>query len=463
MTNDLPARRLLSLLVDERDLETEPIAELRADLAVLGLDPARAIGMARRLAAGAGSPAVQLLGRIAGSEEADDEMHRLERADIGAVHRGLDQGAMAAAIATAQRAAGRDSNIVGLRRRRSRRLLYGLGGVAAALAASLVFYVGMSGDPSRQFSQSPDSAGRDFFSGGSPASTAAPSGATEATPLTDQVTSGGSTEIKSATGEQSGVQELTGGNLQALNQAAQPEAPPAILPQDAGTTAKSEADANAVEERRLATHLEGLSRLRSDVAEQQAAQGDGPSSPATAPGDTAEMNAAGDEVGKALKKDAGSLDRVAAGSAVPQPPAESEPAAMPSPDQEGLRSEEQDRSAATTASRAMSGPTAPFGLTRPVVALLIVDPKLVPANLKQEDYPTGDLLGRLADARRLAGDRLVAALVTLRMADRTADAAVVVVPEIHQYSLQGDADGRETSLPATSIAKPYDLILLDRR
>jgi hypothetical protein len=41
----------------------------------------------------------------------------------------------------------------------------------------------------------------------------------------------------------------------------------------------------------------------------------------------------------------------------------------------------------------------PFGLTRPVAALLIVDPKLVPAGLEQERYPTGDLLLRLDDAR----------------------------------------------------------------
>ena len=34
---------------------------------------------------------------------------------------------------------------------------------------------------------------------------------------------------------------------------------------------------------------------------------------------------------------------------------------------------------------------APFGLDRPVTALLIVDPKLVPSDLKQQNYPAGDL------------------------------------------------------------------------
>ena len=126
MTTDAPARRLLALLTDEQAIETEPIAEVRADLAALGLDPSRAIASARRFAAGAASPAVALLGRIAKAEESDDEIRRLEHGEITAVRRGLEEGTTAATIANAQRVAGRDSNVVGLRRRRSRRLLYGL-------------------------------------------------------------------------------------------------------------------------------------------------------------------------------------------------------------------------------------------------------------------------------------------------------------------------------------------------
>jgi len=150
VTSDAQARRLLALLVDEQAIETEPIAEVRADLAALGLDPARVTGSARRLATGASSPAVALLGRIAEAEESDDEIRRLEHADIAAVRQSLEEGATAATIANAQRAAGRDSKVVPLRRRRSRRMLYGLCGVAAALAASLVLIVGLS---TRQFSR----------------------------------------------------------------------------------------------------------------------------------------------------------------------------------------------------------------------------------------------------------------------------------------------------------------------
>jgi hypothetical protein len=107
--------------VDEQAIETEPIAEVRADLAALGLDSTRAIALARRLAAGAATPAVRLLGRIGEAEESDDEIGWLEKADIAALRRDLAEGATAVAIANAQRAAGGQSAVVGLRRRRPRR------------------------------------------------------------------------------------------------------------------------------------------------------------------------------------------------------------------------------------------------------------------------------------------------------------------------------------------------------
>jgi hypothetical protein len=105
----------------------------------------------------------------------------------------------------------------------------------------------------------------------------------------------------------------------------------------------------------------------------------------------------------------------------------------------------------------------PFGLNRPVAALLIVDPKLVPAGLKQENYPTGDLLARLGDARRLAGDRPIAALVTLRLADRTAD-AVVIAGAAAEPELYRDLDKAAAPPASPASAGPgYDVILLDRR
>ncbi len=375
MTSDAKAHRLLALLVDERAIETEPIAEVRADLAALGLDPAHAIASARRLAAGAASAAVALLGRIAEAEESDDEIRRLEQADVAAVRRSLDGGTLVATIANAQRAAGRDSNVVGLRRRRTRRLLYGLCGVAAALAASLVLVVGMSGRPPFPVAKLKDSAG-------SASTLASQPVANETDSLQSRMQPAGNSPAEPAQQEA----------------AALPATPPQSADAETTTRAKSEADENEV----------------SQVASQPVSQ-----------------------LADAPAQSAGSVTTGAAG---------------------GQSNTEELRGDALA--NRIAGP---FGLNRPVAALLIVDPKLVPAGLKQENYPTGDLLARLGDARRLAGNRPIAALVTLRLADRTAD-AVVIAGAAAEPELYRDLD-KAAAPPASPAAAGggYDVILLDRR
>jgi hypothetical protein len=370
MTMDAPARRLLALLLEEQAIETEPIADVRADLAALGLDPARAIAAAGRMAAGAASPGFALLGRIAEAEASDDEIRRLEQADIANVRRSLGEGATAAAIAKAQRAAGRDSNVVGLRRRRSRRLLYGLCGVAAALAASLVLVVGMSDLMFVHHSQAPPAA---------PASTVAPKTATdEAGDLQARMKPAGNGPVQLAEQEP-----------------AVPAAAPASADAETTTRAKSEAD-------------------EKDVS--QAA-----SQPASALADAPAQSAGSVSTGMAGQSNAEELRGDALANRIAEP----------------------------------------FGLNRPIAALLIVDPKLVPGGLKQESYPTGDLLARLGDARRLAGDRPIAALVTLRLADRTAD-AIVVAGATDELALRRDLDKHKTAAVASAGAG-YDVILLDGR
>ena len=225
--------------------------------------------------------------------------------------------------------------MVGLRRRRSRRLLYGLCGVAAALAASLVLVVGMSDLMFVHHSQAPPAA---------PASTVAPK-----------------TAIDEAGDLQARMKPAGNGPVQLAEQEpAVPAAAPASADAETATRAKSEAD-------------------EKDVA--QAA-----SQPASALAD-------------ARRKPAVRRQRAS------------------------WRDSPVPRNCAATHRRDRIAE--PFGLDRPIAALLIVDPKLVPGGLKQENFPTGDLLARLGDARRLAGDRPIAALVTLRLADRTADAIVV--------------------------------------
>lgn len=355
MSRLAPARRLLALLTDERDLESAPIAEVRADLAALGFDPSRVIALSRRLAANTTSPGATLLQRIAAAEAGDDDIRRLEQADIAEVRQRLPEGTTAAIVAQAQRAAGRDSNVVGLRRRRSRRLLIGLSGVAAALAASLVLVVGTS----RQHGFAPS---------------LVPESETAATTV--------------AAVPQSNETD----NLQARY------APAADAP--VGSPARQSADSEAAKGASLET--------------------EGPVIPS-----------GGREPDSRLAD--------ARNESAPASPAEFR------------RDENAEQLRGNTALNKIA---AHFGLDRPIVALLIVDPNLAPPDLKQQDYPTGQLLARLDDARRVAGDRPIVALVTTRDADRSYDAVVVGRPAL------SDRFVAEAGLAGES---GFQLIELDRR
>jgi hypothetical protein len=419
VTTDAAARRLLAGLVDERALETEPIAEVRADLAALGLDPARAIALARRLAAGAATPAATLLGRIEEAEESDDEIRHLEQADIASVRRNLKEGTTAATIANAQRAAGQQANVVGLRRRRPRRLWYGLGGVAAALAASVVFYVGLSANRLPQgahdkvsgFSSTTGQTKTNEI-GSVPVSMTPPAEEPYGTVVDRQVQAlpAEPTDSDSASASQPAANVTD--NLQArLAPAA--EGPPQPAEQAAGMAATPQRSVDA----------ETTARAKSEADENQATRLLGAESES--------------QLADAPAQTAGSATTLSAGEA----------------------GTEEVRGDVLANQVAM-----PFGLTRPVAALLIVDPKLVPAGLKQEDYSMGDLLPRLDDARRLAGDRRIAALVTLRLVGRTADAAVIIGVPAETLVLRRDFEKAAEPLAyPVSAGSGYDVILLDRR
>jgi len=352
--------------VDEQALETEPIAEVRADLAALGLDPARSVALARRLATGAASPAAALLEKIAQAEDDDDEIDRLEQADLAAIRQRLGAEGAASAVAHAQRAARPEAKVVPLRRRR--RLIYGMSGLAAALAASLVLIVGLSTQrPSVQV----------WPAGGSTSIVASQPVASE----TDSL--------------QARMQPAGNGPAAPAEQRASLSASPQLSPDaESAARAKSEADEKA-----------------KDLATQ-------PASTLT--------------LGDAPQQSAGSVT--------------------------GQSNEENLRGGAL-ANRIAE----PFGLDRPVTALLIVDPRFVPASLRQERYPTGDLLTRLVDARRLAGDRTIAALVTLRLDDGTADAVVVAAAPTESLALRRDLDKAAAPPASPAAGNGYDVILLDRR
>lgn len=401
MTSDVAARRLLAGLVDEQALETEPIAEVRADLAALGLDPTRAIGLARRLATGGSSPALALLGKITEADGDDDEIRRWERADIATIRRDLHPGAAASAVAHAQRAAGQDTKVVSLAsRRRPRRLLYGLGGVAVALAASVVLYVGLSTVQPLQYAR-------------------------DKTPALD-------TSFAFAPTSETDSRAAP--------------APPAGKP--SGTIVDSEAlPAEPQDTRRADT----APLAKSESADSGTAGGSTPqqpeaAAPAQEPAD-AEAAARATANQQQLGGDLQSLNQPAASGT--QTSSLSAPAEQISADE--LRAAVRSKDASLL-----------FGLPQPVTDLLIVNPHLMPPDVRQEDYSVGNLPARLDEARKAAGGRSIVALVTVRGADRSHDAIIVVKPFEIDFDA-GEQKVQEQLVRAIRARRAYQTIALEDR
>lgn len=137
-----PAERLLAMLDDPGSIESLPAPEVRDDLAALGIDAGPATAFVKALVRSRGSPAVRLLGAIGDAEEADEQIARLEAAEINSVRELTPEGRTAALTGRARRLAGSESNVVGLASpRRGRRIfLWGgaLGGIAASLLVAMV-------------------------------------------------------------------------------------------------------------------------------------------------------------------------------------------------------------------------------------------------------------------------------------------------------------------------------------
>jgi hypothetical protein len=473
VTAAAPARLLLARLVDEGSIESEPIAEVRADLAALGIDPAPTIALSRRLAATANSPAATLLRRISESEEDDDEIRRLEQADIDIIRQGLPDGATAATAARARRAAGVDSNVVALRRRRSRRLLYGLSGVAAAMAASLVFYVGLSNDQPFRL-QTPHEARETAFA---PQPVAPPVELESGESRLNQPPAAEADAAKSELAD-APQQQFSGGGIQAANepaasgmQSAAQSAPPASPTaradeiQPVPAPPRDDQSANTVDMQRQRETLSeelgrsaGVGHLRLESSEQSnplqsADLASGATGAATTSTHTAVPPVPAPEMTliPRRKPDLDPSADLAAGVTDPAATAmakEQESKAM--------------QSVAIDTAAPTAPPAAPFGLAHPVVALLIVDPGLAPPGLHQNDFQVGTLPARLGEARRLAEGRAVAALVTLRVGNRVADAIIAETSKTRALSVSGDAPDAE-STPLGPVLPGYELIELDRR
>ena len=149
-----PARRLLAMLEEERSLETRPLDEILVDLEAHGVDAAGPIKLARRLAVSGASPATALLGAVIEDEAIEAEIAALEAAPIDDVRGQVDIGTVAAVAASATRQGGAQSNVVGLRRRRS--TTWAWAGSLVGMAACVLIVVAAWWPPSELMSPSPE-------------------------------------------------------------------------------------------------------------------------------------------------------------------------------------------------------------------------------------------------------------------------------------------------------------------
>jgi hypothetical protein len=138
---DNAARDLLARLLDEAELESASPDEVQADLALLGVDPARSIRLSRQLAGRPASPATRLLQQSFAGEESDREIAELETANLATVQ--TDLGSASPAVVEQQVAAtlGRSLRHGPDRLRPRRRLALAV--PISAVAASLLLFVGI--------------------------------------------------------------------------------------------------------------------------------------------------------------------------------------------------------------------------------------------------------------------------------------------------------------------------------
>lgn len=139
-----PAERLLAMLDDPDTVESLGFDEVRADLAVLGIDPGPATAFAKGLAAASESPAARLLGAIDDAEDAEQQIARFESADIEDIRSLAPRGSAAALTGKVRRMAGAESNVVGIGPRRRGRGILKWGGAFGGIAACLLVVMVMT-------------------------------------------------------------------------------------------------------------------------------------------------------------------------------------------------------------------------------------------------------------------------------------------------------------------------------
>jgi hypothetical protein len=407
-----PAERLLSMLEEAGAVESLPVADVREELAVLGIDPARSIAFAKSLARDGDSPGGRLMGALLAGEEEDEEIARIESADIEDVRAHIPHAAAAAIAAEARRKAGIDDNLVGLdAKRRKRRRLIIWGGPLAGIAASFLIVVVFMGNAylsSQRSEISNEIAANQAEAPAPEMPNPALDGYIKPGPgksLTDELLAMdvppelGSAERAKENDSAGADAGSPSGEVLALNEPAPAMEKKSVAPakpeerlrkqeEDLPPPVASSPPAAGVIAPRAAAPSEGDSRARDEMAEAE------PELPAII-----QENVPLDGLGGS----AGAEADVAAEAFQ----SEAETAALPQANQDGV---------------------AAFGRSveiSEIVAVLVVDPSRAPLQIQSPILPSGELANRVEEARRLAGDRAVIALYSVATGDASQDYAQI--------------------------------------
>lgn len=387
-THPTPAEKLLAMLEEDQAFETLPGGEVCEDLAAVGIDPSRAIAFARALASGAGTPGGQLLGAIDLAEDEDDEIARLERADIEDVRAQIPQGTAAAAAAAARRQAGGETTVVAMKPRRRSMLVWG--GPAAGIAAlvTLFGFVWLLDFQEKEMMPEPQL-------------------------VTDSIESAPQPEPEAALGKPVPLAELKPLEPKQEEKALAPSMPPA-MDFGAGEALAPPGPLAELESFESKQQEESFMRSTPPAMEPEA---DARRSRQMAP--AAPMGGAAPQQSLAKKDTADELADLRQ---------ESSPADAPAASAEGFALEREIAGTATTA-QDQAGPDEGVLArnTEPLVlrAMLIVDPMQIPLSVQSEGQQDSGLRGRVAEAQALAGERPVIALYRLQSGAAQMDFAQV--------------------------------------
>ena len=415
--------RSIAALDDRESIETRPLSAIKADLDKLGIDPRASIDRARKLAAKKSSPADRLMARLDDADAIDVEIEALEQADIDEVRGMVPSGVAAGVAADAKQRTGLPSahlsaNVTALKR--SHRRVFGWGGSILGLVACLLLFVMIRPDQLYQLDQPVMEEAGDVAALSDTATTESDD---IDKPL--EASRGVSLEEKAGTADQA----------LALGESRRSIEQPSALPRPEAEMALESLASQAVKRRHdldenVIANPQATARLSKQEEREQADLEIAAVAPLSEPPHLPEAKPA--VPADVSKEDVAALapeatHRPKARSA--RPVAEETVASVLADDVGAVR-RELDQLERGAASSNIIYPSNAADDWRNPKAVLIVDPEKAPLGLKvqAETLPTGKLADRLDEARRLAGDGDVVALVTVLREGEEVDAALTLRP-----------------------------------